>query len=388
MQKNQYKIDQEDWKLKKLDTQSLMVATRKQFGKGYFSQTHEILSLARGIGKLSHQDYFYYRLYDDERYTIEDKRRFLSDSMHWGLCEKCCDVRYWASADDKFIAETLLSDVGAPVAKTQGALFLNPRKINDSIPNIQTKDDLHLFFSKQAQFPLFAKPIDGIASFGVFSMNRYDSSLRVLELSDGSALSLDDFFSMLPHTGAFDIPTEGYLFQERLLPHKALQQVCGSAVVSTVRVIVIIEEGVPEIIQTVWKIPSGKAIADNFWRPGNMLADIDRDKGSVKRVVRGYGPQLEELENHPDSGKQLKGFMLPQWEEVRNLCLDFSLAYSKLRYQSWDIAICEDRAVVVEVNAGSAFSLSQLASGEGMLNDRFKSFLNYCGYPPKAVKRK
>ena len=153
--------------------------------------------------------------------------------------------------------------------------------------------------------------------------------------------------------------------------------------VSTVRVIIIIDQGRPEIIQTVWKIPASGNIADNFWRSGNMLAAVDMTTGVVERAVRGIGPDLEVLDDHPDTGQPLKGFQLPDWDQALALCLEFAMAFHKLRYQSWDIALCPDGPVFVEVNTGSAFNLSQLATGKGFLTDRFRAFLESCGYRNK-----
>ena len=38
-----------------------------------------------------------------------------------------------------------------------------------------------------------------------------------------------------------------------------------------------------------WKIPAPHNIADNFWRPGNLLAALDRHTGEVKRVTTNVG---------------------------------------------------------------------------------------------------
>ena len=82
----------------------------------------------------------------------------------------------------------------------------------------------------------------------------------------------------------------------------------------------------------------------------------------------------------PDTGQPLKGFQLPDWDQALALCLEFAMAFHKLRYQSWDIALCPDGPVFVEVNTGSAFNLSQLATAKGFLTDRFRAFLESCGY--------
>ena len=99
-----------------------MHGARNDCGKGYLSQMKEIWTLARGTGHLTVQDYYYYQLYDDSRHSPEDKRRFLSDRIHWPLTEKCCDVHWWATANDKLLAQTILEHAGAPLPVVQGAM--------------------------------------------------------------------------------------------------------------------------------------------------------------------------------------------------------------------------------------------------------------------------
>ena len=150
--------------------------------------------------------------------------------------------------------------------------------------------------------------------------------------------------------------------------------------------VIIIEDGVPEIIQTVWKIPAAGNIADNFWRPGNVIAAIEADSGAVSRIVQGTGPDQAVLTAHPDTGQTLQGLVLPHWQRIKALCLEQAMVFAELRYQSWDIAICAEGPVVVEVNTGAAFSLSQIALGEGFLTDRFRRFLVNAGFGKLAVK--
>ncbi len=166
---------------------------------------------------------------------------------------------------------------------------------------------------------------------------------------------------------------QAYLFQTVLLPHPALQGITSGT--PTVRVILILEDGRPEILHTIWKIPAAGNVADNFWRPGNLLADIDAATGTVRRVIRGFGLKFEELTTHPDSGRNLRGLVLPDWEKTVALSLDCAAIFSGLGYQSFDIALTPAGPVVVEVNTGSAFNLSQLVTGRGFLTDRFADFL-------------
>lgn len=137
----------------------------------------------------------------------------------------------------------------------------------------------------------------------------------------------------------------------------------------------IVPDKEPEIIHTVWKIPVGANIADNFWRPGSLLADIEQDTGRVRRVVRGVGAEHAEVEIHPDTGQRLQGVTLPDWPRLKSLVLECAAIFPKLRYQSWDVAMTPSGPVLVEVNTGGAFNLPQLATGKGMLDGRFRDFL-------------
>ena len=361
----------------KLNISHCMLGARNDCGKGYLSQISEIWALSRDVGRLTTQDYFYYRLYDDSRYSRDDKRRFLSERIHWPLTRKCSDQRWWATADDKLVAQTVLQQAGAPLPEVQ-AVYATNRRNHGPLRACTSADELAEFLAGDARYPLFAKPIGGIASLGAFSLNGFDAAARSLDLAGGKTLALDAFVQHMQQG-------DGYMLQSRLSPHPDLQAVCGDTV-STIRVIVIIEDQRPEIIETVWKIPTGDNVADNFWRVGNLLAALDGDTGEVQRVIRGYGPKLEELSDHPDSGKPLLALALPHWDELRALCLDYAMVYDKLRYQSWDIALCPGGPVVVEVNAGSAFNLSQLATGRGILTDRFRAFLQSCGYLDESGK--
>src|SRR3546814_17534061 len=72
-------------------------------------------------------------------------------------------------------------------------------------------------------------------------------------------------------------------------------------------------------LATALKIPGGDNIADNFWRVGNLLANIDPEHGTILRVLRGTGHGMEEFQQHPATGQQLVRTSLPHWPEVRRV---------------------------------------------------------------------
>jgi hypothetical protein len=142
--------------------------------------------------------------------------------------------------------------------------------------------------------------------------------------------------------------------------------------------IVTVRASGPAVFRALWKVPTGTNIADNFWRPGNILCALDPVSGTVRRALRGYGAALEELEAHPDSGARLLGFAIPRWEELVALTLDAAPSFAQLRFQAWDVAVCPEGPVFIELNVGGDFNLPQLATGQGIMDDVLLEFLAEC----------
>ncbi len=343
--------------------------------KPYRAQIREIFQLGMGDGKITPHDYYYYRLYDDALYTADEKKRFLSESISHRLLLKCCNVHWWAAADDKFLAAAILKGYGVAIPETQAVFSRSARNVRPA-QHLSTIEALSRFLSQAARFPMFAKPVGGVGSFGACAFRAFSDGRLIL--ADDSSIALEAFVKQMGED-------QSYLFQSVLTAHPAIQGISRGT--ATVRVIVILNDGRPEILHTIWKIPAGGNVADNFWRPGNLLAHIDQASGTVRRVIRGFGLGFEELTEHPDSGRLLRGLVLPDWNKTIALCLDSAAIFSGLGYQSFDIALTPSGPVVVEVNTGSAFNLSQLVTGRGFLTDRFADFLRRNRYRLKLKRR-
>lgn len=355
-----------------IDVLACLRLARRLRGKPYASQFAEILRLGLGDGHLTAKDYFYYRLYDDELHSPKEKRRFLSERITRRVAEACCDIHCWGVSEDKILAYTLLAAADTPIPETQAVFSRGGRQFG-KVPKLVGTNELADFLAGEARFPLFCKPITGIGSFGACLLKAREGDR--IEAAGSQPLTIPGLAQRFGEGS-------GYLLQSVLQHHPALRPICEA--VATVRVIILVEQGRPEILHTVWKIPAAGNVADNFWRRGNLLADLDPETGTVRRVIRGIGPALEEVDAHPDTGKRLMGLVLPHWKAITDLALACAPIFAMLRYQSWDIAICPEGPVIVEVNTGSAFTLPQLATGRGMLSDRFAAFLTACGYRLKS----
>ena len=147
---------------------------------------------------------------------------------------------------------------------------------------------------------------------------------------------------------------------------------------SSVRIMVRLKAGGPELFRPVWKIPVGDNVADNVWRDGNLLAAIDPANGQVKRVMIGFGPDEEEAETHPDTGAKLQGATIPDWHAMAELCLKAAPHFPGLRLQAWDVASTSEGPMILEINGAGDLSMTQRAEGRGVLDIEFLRFLGAC----------
>ena len=352
-----------------LDIVKCMAIAREEYGKGLFAQVSEIAALAMGPGKLKPHDYYYYGLYDDSRFTPQARRAFVGKRVQDKIHLQCSARDWWAIVHDKLVCYAMLAGLGAPIPKTV-ALY-HARREFAGVPVLHSADALAGHLRGGMAYPFFSKPVAGMWSTGAVLAESFDAASDSLVLSHGATTPVEAFVDAV---GAYG--PDGYLFQEPLRPHPTIRGICGDRL-STARVMVMLGPDETEILHTIWKIPVGRNVADNFWRAGNMLGLVDVESGRVTRVVCGVGPDHREVEVHPDTGAPVKGAVLPDWEALKSLCVETGATLTGLRLQAWDIAMCPDGPVVMEVNIGGDFNLPQLVTGSGLLSERFRRFLDH-----------
>lgn len=326
----------------------------------------EVLRTARGPGRLTPHEYFYYRLYEDA-ISRDEKLRFLGKRAQDRILLRCTDRDWWLTVHDKLLFEALMRGSDVPVPATI-AVYDPVREAGDGRV-LRGAEELVAFLRDPGGCPFFSKPVRGMFSVGSAAVERRDPETDELVSTTGDRCTVEDFARQVQGVAEF-----GYLFQERLRPHPALEELCGDRL-GTIRVVIMMAEEGPEIIHTLWKVPAGGNASDNFWREGNMIGAVDRDSGEVRRVVSGVGPAQVEHETHPDTGRRLVGFRLPGWDEALDLACRGARVLAGLSLQGWDVALTPDGPVVVEANVGGDVNLPQLAEARGMLDERLGRFL-------------
>ena len=308
-----------------------------------------------------------YKLYDREKWTDDARSRFISAHIHWPTIHPCNDQQWWAITEDKWVSSSLLSAHGIPQPRNV-AVFDRSQRIYPDVPKLVDEDSVKNFLTQTKDYPLFAKNIRGIWSAGSF---RISGCTETHVMVDGrEPVTFDTFVS--------DILGDcSYLIQECVTPHSFFDGIVDA--VATVRCVNLMTDDGLSVPFTLLKLPMGANVADNFWRPGNLLCQLDPATGEVLNIVSNRSGALTYHDSLPGHDRALIGEHLPHWEALRELNAMVAMMHAPNRYGSTDIALTEDGPVVIEVNNSCAFELVQIATGEGFLTDEILAFFKSCG---------
>jgi len=351
----------------KAELAAWMVLAKKRFKKGYLAQYFDIRRLKKSFGRLSAGEYYLYRLFAKDRAAQEE---FLGSDARGEIYRSANDPKWIPVESSKIETGKLLRSHGLPVPRDY-ALY-HPSADTKGVRSLRSKEEVATFLRSGMPYPFFSKLLAGTNGVGVVAARSYDQASDQLLLAGDKSVEVDDFVAWI--SGFFD---QGYLFQELLEPHAEVERICGHRL-SSVRAMVLYEDdGEPELYCTVWKIPVGDNVADNAWHKGNLLAAVDIETGGVTRVVAGFGAQEHEVEDHPDTGRRIKGMTLPDWDRLRALCDASARAFPGLRLQAWDVALTDRGPVMVEINGAGGFTIPQRAAGKGLMAGRLRDFIEH-----------
>jgi Sugar-transfer associated ATP-grasp len=309
-------------------------------------------------GHLTFEEYVRYRLYERDPATLDETQVFVSDRFHWSLVSRVCDPTYDALTSDKFITYSLLSLFGFAVPNTVGVVTEGARQF-PKVRRASNEAELAALLSDTGR-PLFFKPNTGIGSYAAFICDGFD----------GETLRTRPHGMLSPAAAMAKFGRRDFLVQDVLRNHADLRRLSDN--LATIRFTNFLIHGEVHCPIVFLKLPVGDNIADNFWRPGNLLADIDPESGRIVRAIRGTGPEMENVESL--NGIAVIGLQIPCWRETVALNRACSLCLAPLPFNSFDIAVTDSGPVIVEANTGGSLELPQLASGRGILTPDIRMF--------------
>ena len=327
------------------------------------------LNVAAGYGRLSFKDFMRLRLFEPRFADRARLSAFVGDRRNLYLCEQVnYRVDWFGMLTDKVAEGSYLSAFGLP---TIGFQAIYSPGCSHGPKNLGNAAELERFLLHEAQYPLFGKPVEGLQSLGSLGLRSCNPTRRALERFDGKEFPLDDLITAI--VGNYP---SGYVFQSFVVPSATIRALCGDRL-STIRFLTLQTSAGPVIARTAMKIPSGFNVADNFWRKGNLLAQIDPETGRLGRVVSGSGLEMIEVARHPETDMSFSAWIHPNWEGMRTLALDGATTMRHVPMIGWDIADTASGPTIVEMNVTPDMFLFQLADGVGMMDTQFRAFIEH-----------
>lgn len=332
-----------------------------QSGRSPLSILSEWWKISKQPGKLSIWEYLQYELYKTEQ-DIPQKNTYISERLHWPVTDLISDPQWRATTEDKWLSYQILDSLGVPTPETIAVLETGLRTFGKT-EKLSGLEDLKAFLSRQTELPIFAKPNGDLGSYGALLIEGYEDGDLIA--NGGERLPLDDLYEN-------NLSKTTYLFQRQVKNHSDMAKLTRH--VATLRTVNLVKDDALSTPFVMLKLPVGNNVADNFWRAGNLLANVDPETGKIIRVVSRDGFETREYETHPETGEPLIGFQIPFYKEALELNRTCALSYAPVRYQSLDIALTPEGPLVIEINSGASFVLPQTATGEGLLNEEMTEF--------------
>jgi len=241
--------------------------------------------------------------------------------------------------DNKFEAYTLLK----PFYKREAMLLTG-------------EEDFDAFCAFTAKHrSVFVKPVnlelaEGVHRLTVDETTDRKAVFRAL-LTEAAALSCEDVTRPVDHR---------LILEEEIVPSQAIAAF-NPKEMSVLRVTTILVKGKVHFFHPVFRLMLG----DGIEKSGEMYsvdALIDAETGIV--VTDGM-TAIGTTECHPVSGLKIKGFVMPQWAELKKMLEEAALKLPTLRYIGWDVAHSEKGWCIIEGNTNGELFF-QMCVGHGV----------------------
>jgi len=224
---------------------------------------------------------------------------------------------------------------------------------------------------------LFVKPVAGKGGRGTDRLIFVGGRRRVFRSTlTGRRASLERVLRRYATRSRRGRRGAGVLVQPRVFSHRALWPLAGKAAVTCRVVTILDEEGAPEVVAAVLRMPGSlTGVVDNI-HAGGIAAPIALEDGVLGEAADlGVAGGPGHIRARPDNGAPIAGTRVPEWDAVRRLCVEAHRAFAPRVLVGWDVCVTDDGPVLIEANAQPCTDLMQRAMRAPLGRSRFAELL-------------
>ena len=297
----------------------------------------DYLSLYRAKG-ITCEEYYEFEF---EKRSVEFKKTFLGLNEQRYYLDYLNPIKYYSLARNKYMAHKMLEETG--VRKSELYCYYMPEAAyiasDENAGDIQ--DVLRILKSKGLN-ECVIKTTESSHGDNVWVIKaiQYEENDATLIRFDGAELKLSSVLGK-----------ESLIFESVVRQTKQFVNFNASSV-NTVRFMTTLwPDGSARVIATWFKVGRAGKCVDNAGCGGNIDAGVKVDTGEIYNVMQFDGwRKAKGIESHPDSGAQLNGVIIKNWEAIKAEVIKFQQAFPYCKAAGWDIAITDEGPVVIEVN--------------------------------------
>jgi len=132
------------------------------------------------------------------------------------------------------------------------------------------------------------------------------------------------------------------IIEEAIIQHPKMG-VLHPESINTIRIVTLVENQDVKLLGASLRAGNGRYV-DN----GGIFASVNITTGKVDSIAHNkYG---EKFKDHPITNHPIKGFQVPFWEEVIEMCKEAAFVVPDVRSIGWDVAVTEKGPLLIEGN--------------------------------------
>jgi len=249
--------------------------------------------------------------------------------------------------------------------------YVTGKKLHDFFDRVNNKKKTDLFFDKNN----FAKNFKDYLGRDTFELDLDGGNIndakewlkgfdvvfakpsRGAEGKGVTRLTVDDVGEVIKYC----IENKLNTLEEPITQHQGMNKLYPDAI-NTVRLITFIKNNEVKILGASLRIGNGGYV-DNAGS-GGIFASIDIDTGKLDSVA--FDKTGKKIEKHPITNQVIKGFQIPTWSQVIDLCKKAALKVPDVRTVGWDVALTEKGPILIEGNDRWSRAVWQLPKQKGL----------------------
>lgn len=185
---------------------------------------------------------------------------------------------------------------------------------------------------------VFAKPIDKCGGEGI-------RKIKLSEVTDFAKL-----YSELVSNGQ-------NMVEQAIIQHEKMNELCPDSV-NTIRIVTVVTDGKAHFMYALVRMGRGGTCMDNI-SSGGMYTCVG-EGGRLSRPAF-CDKTGEYYTAHPETKTVFDGFVIPYFNEAKEMCLEAAMVEPNMRYIGWDVAISPDGPLLVEGNNLPGYDMCQNA---------------------------